>query len=58
MILDRIRGRKKNRSNVEVINKEVEAIKEDIRNGSGEVIEKLTWVQDQLRRSKKTLGEL
>ena len=58
MILDRIRGRKKNRSNVEVINKEVEVIKEDIRNGSGEVIEKLTWVQDQLRRSKKTLGEL
>lgn len=55
MILDRICGRKRNRSNVEIINKEIEGIKEDIRNGSGEAIEKLTWVQDQLRRSKKTL---
>ena len=55
LVFDKLLRRNGNPGNAEIINGKIEEIKNDIGDGSADVIRKLTEIQKQLRRSKKTL---
>ena len=55
MMFEKLFKRKSNASGIGVINDKIEGIKGDIDAGSADVIQKLSLVQKQLRKSKRTL---
>ncbi len=55
MMFKKLFKRNSNSSDTSVVDGRIEGIKKDIEVGSAEVIQKLSSVQKQLRKSKKTL---
>ena len=55
MLFDKLLNRNKNAGDLAIVDGQIEEIKQGIKNGSSEVIEKLSSVQEKLRHSKKVL---
>ncbi len=55
MLFNKLLKRSRNSEDFEIVNEQIEEIKQGIKNGSTGVIDKLSSVQEKLRHSKKVL---
>ena len=55
MLFNKLLKRSRNSEDFEIVNEQIEEIKQGIKDGSTEVIDKLSSVQEKLRHSKKIL---
>ena len=55
MLFNKLLKRSRNSEDFEIVNEQIEEIKQGIKNGSTGVIDKLSSVQEKLRHSKEVL---